>query len=68
MQGAALGPVDVVVDGESRPVHGLRRTAVLAALADADWMEKQAARLDRLHAEVVHALAEARLAGGSTGR
>jgi DNA-binding SARP family transcriptional activator/Tfp pilus assembly protein PilF len=28
-----LGPVDVVVDGGSRPVHGLRRRAVLAALA-----------------------------------
>jgi DNA-binding SARP family transcriptional activator len=166
MQVRLLGPVDVVVDGESRPVHGLRRTAVLAALAlrhgevvsvdglvemvwgsatpstprntlqshvsylrgvlgsktairtkppgylldldggtdvqraeqllrcarqaadpaegvpqlraalglwrgrpladlaDVDWMEKQAARLDRLHAEVVHALAEAGLAAG----
>jgi DNA-binding SARP family transcriptional activator/Tfp pilus assembly protein PilF len=28
-----LGPVDVVVDGEERPVHGLRRKAVLATLA-----------------------------------
>jgi DNA-binding SARP family transcriptional activator len=28
-----LGPVDVVLDGESRPVRGLRRQAVLAALA-----------------------------------
>jgi DNA-binding SARP family transcriptional activator/DNA-binding CsgD family transcriptional regulator/tetratricopeptide (TPR) repeat protein len=28
-----LGPVDVVVDGESRPVRGLRRKAVLSVLA-----------------------------------
>src|ERR1700753_539124 len=28
-----LGPVDVVVNGVARPVSGLRRTAVLAALA-----------------------------------
>jgi DNA-binding SARP family transcriptional activator len=28
-----LGPVDVVVDGGARPVHGVRRRAVLAALA-----------------------------------
>jgi DNA-binding SARP family transcriptional activator len=28
-----LGPVDVWADGVSRPVHGVRRTAVLAALA-----------------------------------
>jgi len=28
-----LGPVDVLVDGARRPVQGLRRTAVLAALA-----------------------------------
>jgi DNA-binding SARP family transcriptional activator/tetratricopeptide (TPR) repeat protein len=28
-----LGPVDVVVDDEPRPVHGLRRKAVLATLA-----------------------------------
>jgi DNA-binding SARP family transcriptional activator len=28
-----LGPIDVVVDGESRPVRGLRRKAVLAVLA-----------------------------------
>ena len=28
-----LGPVDVMVDGEARPVHGLRRKAVLATLA-----------------------------------
>jgi DNA-binding SARP family transcriptional activator len=28
-----LGPVDVMGDGGSRPVHGLRRKAVLAALA-----------------------------------
>ncbi|HEX6673473.1 MAG TPA: BTAD domain-containing putative transcriptional regulator [Actinomycetes bacterium] len=28
-----LGPVDVLVDGNPRPVQGLRRTAVLAALA-----------------------------------
>ena len=28
-----LGPVDVVVDGEVRPVRGLRRRAVLATLA-----------------------------------
>src|SRR5690349_8199884 len=28
-----LGPVDVIVDGEIRPVHGLRRKAVLATLA-----------------------------------
>jgi DNA-binding SARP family transcriptional activator/tetratricopeptide (TPR) repeat protein len=33
MQVRLLGPVDVVVDGESRPVHGLRRKAVLAVLA-----------------------------------
>jgi DNA-binding SARP family transcriptional activator len=166
MQVRLLGPVDVVVDGESRPVHGLRRTTVLAALAlrhgevvsvdglvemvwgsvtpstprntlqshvsylrgvlgsktairtkppgylldldggtdvqqaeqllrcarqaadpaegvpqlrtalglwrgrpladlaDVDWMDKEAAHLDRLHAEVVHALAEARLGAG----
>ena len=28
-----LGPVDVMVDGRPRPVHGLRRRAVLATLA-----------------------------------
>jgi hypothetical protein len=28
-----LGPVDVVADGQSRPVSGLRRKAVLATLA-----------------------------------
>ncbi|MET9627277.1 BTAD domain-containing putative transcriptional regulator [Lentzea sp. NPDC006480] len=28
-----LGPIDVVVDGESRPVRGLRRKALLAVLA-----------------------------------
>jgi DNA-binding SARP family transcriptional activator/Tfp pilus assembly protein PilF len=33
MQVRLLGPVDVVVDGEPRPVHGQRRKAVLAALA-----------------------------------
>src|SRR5499427_1286440 len=33
MQVRLLGPVDVVVEGEPRPVHGLRRKAVLAILA-----------------------------------
>ena len=33
MQIRLLGPVDVVVGGELRPVHGLRRKAVLAVLA-----------------------------------
>jgi DNA-binding SARP family transcriptional activator/tetratricopeptide (TPR) repeat protein len=33
MQVRLLGPVDVIVDGGSRPVHGLRRGAVLAVLA-----------------------------------
>jgi DNA-binding SARP family transcriptional activator len=33
MQVRLLGPVDVIVDDESRPVHGVRRGAVLAALA-----------------------------------
>jgi DNA-binding SARP family transcriptional activator/tetratricopeptide (TPR) repeat protein len=33
MQVRLLGPVDVIVDGEPRPVHGLRRKAVLATLA-----------------------------------
>ncbi len=33
MQVRLLGPVDIVVDGEPRPVHGLRRKAVLATLA-----------------------------------
>src|SRR5436305_6998425 len=33
MQIRVLGPVDVVVDGASRPVRGLRRKAVLAVLA-----------------------------------
>src|SRR5215475_6675632 len=33
MQVRLLGPVDVVADGEPRPVRGLRRKAVLAALA-----------------------------------
>lgn len=33
MQVRLLGPVDVVVDDESRAVHGVRRGAVLAALA-----------------------------------
>jgi DNA-binding SARP family transcriptional activator len=28
-----LGPVDVTADGQPQPVHGLRRKAVLAALA-----------------------------------
>ena len=30
MQVRLLGPVDVVVDGEPRPVRGLRRKAILA--------------------------------------
>jgi len=47
-----------------RAALGLWRGRPLADLADVDWMDKQAARLDRLHAEVVHALAEARLAAG----
>ena len=33
MQVRLLGPVDVLVDGEPRPVRGLRRKAVLAVLA-----------------------------------
>jgi DNA-binding SARP family transcriptional activator len=33
MQVRLLGPVDVVVDGESRPVRGVRRGAVLAVVA-----------------------------------
>jgi DNA-binding SARP family transcriptional activator/tetratricopeptide (TPR) repeat protein len=33
MQVRLLGPVDVVVHGEPRPLHGLRRKAVLAVLA-----------------------------------
>jgi DNA-binding SARP family transcriptional activator len=33
MQVRLLGPVDVVADGVSRPVNGLRRKAVLAVLA-----------------------------------
>src|SRR5215469_7699560 len=33
MQVRLLGPVDVVVHGEPRPVHGLRRKVVLAVLA-----------------------------------
>jgi DNA-binding SARP family transcriptional activator len=33
MQVRLLGPVDITLDGVSRPVPGLRRQAVLAALA-----------------------------------
>jgi len=33
MQIRLLGPVDVVVGGEPRPVYGLRRKTVLAVLA-----------------------------------
>jgi hypothetical protein len=33
MQVRLLGPVDVMVDGDPRPVCGLRRKAVLAVLA-----------------------------------
>ena len=33
MQVRLLGPVDVAVEGRSRPVNGLRRKAVLATLA-----------------------------------
>src|SRR5437667_7154007 len=33
MQVRLLGPVDVAVDGVSRPVRGLRRKSVLAVLA-----------------------------------
>jgi hypothetical protein len=33
MQVRLLGPVDVVVDDEPRPVHGVRRKAILAVLA-----------------------------------
>jgi len=33
MQVRLLGPVDVMVDGDPRPVRGLRRKAVLAVLA-----------------------------------
>jgi DNA-binding SARP family transcriptional activator len=33
MQVRLLGPVDVIVDGGSRPVRGVRRGAVLAVLA-----------------------------------
>ncbi len=33
MQVRLLGPIDILVHGDSRPVHGLRRKAVLAVLA-----------------------------------
>jgi hypothetical protein len=33
MQVRLLGPVDVIADGVSRPVNGLRRKAVLTVLA-----------------------------------
>ena len=33
MQVRLLGPIDILVQGDSRPVHGLRRKAVLAILA-----------------------------------
>jgi len=45
MQVRLLGPVDVVVNGEPRPVHGLRRKAVLATLA---LHQGEAVSLDRL--------------------
>ena len=41
MQVRLLGPVDVVVDGEPRPVPGLRRKAVLATLALAERRGRQ---------------------------
>ena len=47
-----------------RTALGLWRGRPLAEVAGLDWMDHQAARLDRLHAEVVRALAEARLAAG----
>ena len=45
MQVRLLGPVDVALNGRSRPVNGLRRKAVLAALALHDG---QAVSTDRL--------------------
>ena len=33
MQVRLLGPVDVTVDGQARAISGLRRTALVAALA-----------------------------------
>jgi DNA-binding SARP family transcriptional activator len=60
-----LGTVDVVVDGEVRPVRGLRRKAVLATLAlhggdvvstgrlaDAVWGERAPAALNTLQSHV----------------
>ena len=47
-----------------RTALGLWRGRPLADLAGMEWMDRQAARLDVLHAEVVRALSEARLAAG----
>jgi DNA-binding SARP family transcriptional activator len=60
-----LGPVDVVVDGEARPVPGLRRKAILATLAlhggeivstgrllDAVWGETAPRALNTLQSNV----------------
>jgi len=47
-----------------RTALGLWRGRPLADLAGVEWMDRQAARLDVLHAEVVCALSEARLAAG----
>ena len=65
MQVRLLGPVDVVVDGDPLDVPGLRRKAVLAALAlhhgevvstdqllDIVWGPDAAARLNTLQSHV----------------
>ena len=65
MQVRLLGPVDVVVDGTPRDVPGLRRKAVLAALAlnhgevlstdrllDIAWGPGETARLNTLQSHV----------------
>ena len=48
MQVRLLGPVDVVVDGEPRPVRGLRRKAILAVLALNHGMVVSSDRLTNL--------------------
>lgn len=62
-----LGPVDVVVAGGARPVHGLRRKAVLAVLAlhpgdivsidrilDVGWSDTTPARLNTVQSHISH--------------
>ena len=65
MQVRLLGPVDVTVDGQARAINGLRRTALVAALAlragevvSADLLTELQDNVAALEAEVARLKAE----------